>query len=118
MGSAMGCAGLAISMAALLLPHRCESVWTWKHACLRFASRIINCLAPSQLRSLSPPALPPSLRSGLFLLHRMSGVLVVVMLTWFLAIYTTTSLKVEGEVWGSTVKILCEDAAYGGKEWW
>ena len=26
--SAMGCASLAIGMAALLLPRRCESVWT------------------------------------------------------------------------------------------
>ena len=48
---------------------------------------------------------PPLSRSGLFLLHRMSGVLVVVMLAWFLAIYTTTSLQVGGvrceiKVWG------------------
>ena len=26
--SAMGCISLSIGMAALLLPHRCESVWT------------------------------------------------------------------------------------------
>ena len=43
-----------------------------------------------------PHPVPPPHRGGLFLLHRMSGVLVVVMLAWFLAIYTTTSLKVWG----------------------
>ena len=66
--SAMGCASLAVGMAALLLPHRCESVWTrrdWKHACLRFAHGLTRYLAHYQLWSLfSPTVPPPSFPSG------------------------------------------------------